>query len=243
MTVKELQRLLKDKGFPPGPVDGVMGPMTRAAVRAFQKANGLEVDGIVGPITRAALRAGGAAGAGAGGAAHGGGAPQGVPLDMPWLIEAARHAGIREVAGPENNPTIMDWAKVLNIGYSSDEVPWCGLFVAHCTAFGLPNEAQPANPLGARQWLKFGRECVPQLGSTLVFWRGKKDGWKGHVGYYWAEDKTHFHVLGGNQSNQVNVKRLAKSRLLQARWPNGQPEQGIVRIGKADGSLVSTTEQ
>jgi hypothetical protein len=37
-------------------VDGVVGPMTRAAIMAFQRAEGLAVDGIVGPITRAALQ-------------------------------------------------------------------------------------------------------------------------------------------------------------------------------------------
>lgn len=53
--VKQLQQRLKDKGFNPGDIDGVLGLGTKAAVRAFQKANGLEADGVVGPQTWNAL--------------------------------------------------------------------------------------------------------------------------------------------------------------------------------------------
>ena len=38
-----------------GGIDGIAGPQTRAAVRAFQRRKGLAVDGIVGPRTRRAL--------------------------------------------------------------------------------------------------------------------------------------------------------------------------------------------
>lgn len=49
--IVDLQRGLAARGFSPGRIDGDWGPKTEAAVRAFQKANGLKVDGIVGPKT------------------------------------------------------------------------------------------------------------------------------------------------------------------------------------------------
>lgn len=54
--VTEIQNALRAKGFNPGPADGVFGPGTKAAVIAFQEANGLVVDGIVGPTTLSKLR-------------------------------------------------------------------------------------------------------------------------------------------------------------------------------------------
>ncbi len=54
--IKDIQLALKNAGFDPGPVDGVMGRKTKRAVREFQGANGLKVDGKVGPKTWAALQ-------------------------------------------------------------------------------------------------------------------------------------------------------------------------------------------
>jgi hypothetical protein len=78
------------------------------------------------------------------------------------------------------------------------------------------------------------------LGDILTF---KRNG-GGHVGFYVGEDKTHYHVLGGNQSNQVNVMRLAKSRLTQARrtaWKVAQPASVRKVYLEAKGT-ISTNE-
>jgi uncharacterized protein (TIGR02594 family) len=200
---------------------------------AFQRARGLTVDGIVGPQTRAALF-GGASEPAAG---------HTIPLDMPWLDEAARLRGLAEGPGAANNPVIMDWARALgSSGFSGDEVAWCGLFVGHCVRTGLPDDPIPVNHLGAREWLKYGRAVNPQFGSVLVFWRVSPTSWKGHVGFYWAEDDSHYHVLGGNQSNAVNIIRVGKDRLLQARWTTSVPPAGIRRTASAGGLLVSVNE-
>ena len=52
--VKTLQYLLRARGHTVA-VDGIFGPKTDAAVRAFQQQKGLAVDGIVGPDTWSAL--------------------------------------------------------------------------------------------------------------------------------------------------------------------------------------------
>jgi len=42
---KALQQALAEKGYKPGPVDGIIGAVTRRAIRAWQKDNGLAEDG------------------------------------------------------------------------------------------------------------------------------------------------------------------------------------------------------
>ena len=48
---REVQLALKAAGFDPGSTDGKMGPRTKAAIRDFQQAHGLNGDGRVGPKT------------------------------------------------------------------------------------------------------------------------------------------------------------------------------------------------
>lgn len=54
-NVASVQQQLAQRGFDPGAIDGINGPRTTAAIKAFQTANGLDPDGVVGPLTRAAL--------------------------------------------------------------------------------------------------------------------------------------------------------------------------------------------
>jgi len=227
---KNVQRRLMKLGFNPGPIDGIRGRMTTGAVKRFQESRGLVADGIVGPRTRAAL--------------FGPEAPGERPTtdDMPWYEEAIRLVGTREIAGPKSNEVILAMAETIDLDYGDDDIPWCGLFVGHCIGATLGDEPLPANPLGARQWLRFGEDCPPQVGAVMVFWRGRKNGWQGHVGFYHGEDASHFHILGGNQSNSVNVMRLDRKRLLGARWPltAGRP-LGLRADGDSD-AKVSTNE-
>jgi len=50
-AVRDLQEALKALGYNPGPIDGVFGATTEAAVTAFQQAKGISADGVVGKVT------------------------------------------------------------------------------------------------------------------------------------------------------------------------------------------------
>jgi peptidoglycan hydrolase-like protein with peptidoglycan-binding domain len=50
-AVRDLQEALNALGYNPGPIDGVFGATTEAAVKAFQQARGITADGIVGKVT------------------------------------------------------------------------------------------------------------------------------------------------------------------------------------------------
>lgn len=54
--VRTLQSVLTALGYSCGPIDGIFGDKTRAAVKSFQRNNGLKADGIVGPNTKTRLR-------------------------------------------------------------------------------------------------------------------------------------------------------------------------------------------
>jgi uncharacterized protein (TIGR02594 family) len=120
--------------------------------------------------------------------------------------------GVREFVGEDDNPVILTWANECGIrGYSSDSVPWCGLFVAVCAI--RSGKKIPENPLWARNWCGWGDPSPHELGAVMVFAREKG----GHVGLYVGEDKECYHILGGNQSDSVSVTRIRKERLIGCR--------------------------
>jgi peptidoglycan hydrolase-like protein with peptidoglycan-binding domain len=55
--VRAAQQALQDKGFDPGPIDGVMGPRTTAAIEDFQERESLTVTGTLDADTQSRLMA------------------------------------------------------------------------------------------------------------------------------------------------------------------------------------------
>jgi uncharacterized protein (TIGR02594 family) len=153
------------------------------------------------------------------------------------IVEARKLIGIKEVPGTGDNIEILKWAESLGLEkeYKKDDIPWCGLFVAYvCHMAGLQVVDKP---LWARNWANFGtKQTVAMLGDILVFVR---DG-GGHVGIYVGEDKTAYHVLGGNQSDMVCITRIRKERCVAIRrtpWKVAQPDNVRVIKLEATGSV------
>ena len=91
---------------------------------------------------------------------------------------------------------------------------------------------------GRRSELTCGRR-ISRRGLILVF--GREGG--GHVGFHVGEDDHAYHAIGGNQSNSVCITRIAKSRLIAARWPRGVPVKGgPVQIKAVAGVPLSRNE-
>jgi peptidoglycan hydrolase-like protein with peptidoglycan-binding domain len=67
--VRRLQQVLTELAYQPGPIDGISGSRTIAAVTAFQTDAGLKADGLAGRATRASLKTRYAAGTTASGTA------------------------------------------------------------------------------------------------------------------------------------------------------------------------------
>lgn len=158
------------------------------------------------------------------------------------LVQAVKHIGVKEIVGKAHNPVILGWAKELGLDkvYTEDEIPWCGLFVAYCAK--MAGLEVVSKPLWALSWSTWGSDVSePMLGDVLTF---KRDG-GGHVGIYIGEDKTHYHILGGNQNNLVSVSRIAKTRLFKSRrttWKVAQPSN-VRKIHLEPKGIITTNEK
>ncbi len=133
------------------------------------------------------------------------------------LHKALEYYGLNELPGPaENNPVILQFFK--EIGHQwvkNDETAWCSAFINYiATKCGYESSGK----LNARSWLTVGWQVeTPKPGDVVILWREARTSWKGHVGLFIRQDQDLVYILGGNQSNQVNIKPYRKSRVLEYR--------------------------
>ena len=136
-----------------------------------------------------------------------------------WYRIAHREmaSGVDEVLGPDrHNPRIVEYHQATSLRATDDETPWCSSFVNWCM---LKAGVSRTNSAAARSWLRWGQEIeAPEKGCVVVFSRPPSPT-SGHVAFFEALRGERILVLGGNQSNQVNVSSYPASRLLSYRMP------------------------
>lgn len=198
-------------------VDGDWGRTSIEALRDFQKRAGLPVSGVADTKTVAALRKNPPAAAVAG-------EPKvvaAVEATMPpWMAEMHRRSGLHEI---RDNSALIDWLKIGRFLGNPKSLPWCGDAVETCIAKTLPAEPLPSNPFFAQAWRSFGKDVgVPIVGSIgVIRWTATS----GHVGFVAGVSGSQVHLLGGNQSNAINVSAFPRAKFIAYRWPATFPVQ------------------
>lgn len=138
----------------------------------------------------------------------------------PWLAEAWREYGQREIAGTRHNARITSFFKELgHEQFASDETAWCAAFLGAC----LERAEYPSTrSLMARSYASYGKGSKTEsIGAVAVLSRGSNPA-LGHVGFLLGWSEEQLWLLGGNQSNAVTVAPFARDRLVALRWPSPQ---------------------
>lgn len=135
----------------------------------------------------------------------------------------------KELSGKASNPLITECYKAVD-GLKNPEMiddsktAWCSCYVN--------KKIQDAGGKGtrsplARSWLKWARESKGNPGDIVVLRRGTSS-WEGHVGFLVSKGLIYVEVLGGNQSNEVNISKYLRINVLGYRTSKDVIAQEVV---------------
>jgi len=154
---------------------------------------------------------------------------------MKNLIQiAVAEIGVTEIEGDIHNERILQYAKDIGFGswYDNDEIPWCSVFLNWAAQqAGL----QMSKDGRARSWADIGQPArIPEPGDIAMFSPSPGGTKITHVGIFmgYSQDHGRIYVLGGNQSNAVNITGFRTNMLV-----------GFRRLGPADGQVLSAEEK
>lgn len=150
-------------------------------------------------------------------------------MTAPWLVEAEKDLGIRELVAGELNPNVRayfhhtDFPKDL----ITKKTPWCAAAVCawlERAGWRSPRTARAAN---------FGRYGTgvdlenAQPGDIVVFGKVDPDaGGSGHVALFVERKGDVLRVIGGNQGNRVCIAERPVERVVTVRRPPREHERG-----------------
>jgi uncharacterized protein (TIGR02594 family) len=169
--------------------------------------------------------------------------------------------GTKEIPGPRNNPWVVEAFRMVGASwFKNDETAWCGAAAGRwMVEAGLP-VLPGGKSVTARAWHneEWGADVPIEkapTGAVIVLRRGAYDGNSGHVALLHklvrdaAGAVIGFYLVGGNQSNTVNVQyydrfdKQGRDLLLSARvWPSSERpivSPGITESAKTGGIIAA----
>jgi len=140
------------------------------------------------------------------------------PSTPAWLKTAYKELGVKEIPGPEENPRIVEYFKSIGAkDYRDDLDDWASAFVEWSLNQSQIHGPKDDDPFA---WLVWGKSLeTPIVGCIVVLsFSGLH-----HVGFYFSGDGDFIRVLGGNESDAVNIFRYPKTAVFGYRWPPDVP--------------------
>lgn len=138
--------------------------------------------------------------------------------EFSWLSVARKEIGQKEIAGHAHNPRIIEYHGTTTLRGSADEIPWCSSFVNWVMKTAGYKGTRSA---AARSWTEWGQRIrTPIKGCIVVLTRNGG----GHVGFYMGMKDGRVQILGGNQSNAVNIAPYAAERIIAYVLPRNMTE-------------------
>lgn len=142
--------------------------------------------------------------------------------DLTWMRVAKGYLGTREIKGAVDNPAIVEMFKLSGHDWvQDDETAWCAAFVGGVLAkVGI----EGTKSLAARSYETWGQGLplnAPVYGCVGVKKRSGKNApsWQGHVGFVVGANADTIFMIGGNQSDMVNVAAFPRNEFTAFRYP------------------------
>jgi uncharacterized protein (TIGR02594 family) len=149
-------------------------------------------------------------------------------VTAPWLVEAEKDLGIRELVAGELNPNVRAYFKHTRFPPSmiTKKTAWCA--AAICAWLERSGTRSPRTARAA-DFARFGVAVEldrAEPGDIVVFGKADPDaGGSGHVALFVERRGDVLDVLGGNQGNRVCIAERPVARVVAVRRP--LPAEGI----------------
>lgn len=163
--------------------------------------------------------------------------PAEAPGGPAWLARAIALRGLYERPGTEDNPAILDMARIcggqIAATYKHDAIAWCALFVNYC----LVASGHAGNDsLWALDFANYGRKLPgPAVGAIAC----KRREGGGHVFIVRGRDDAGRLVgIGGNQSDMVCDEEFDAEAIVSYNWPEDSPAPAAIGSSMTDVSAL-----